>query len=101
MATHELPDDPDLEQLRTQSRELQRAVRSGDAAALALVGEHHPDGAPDPTAAAAFGLAAAQLPVARRYGFASWARLKHHLDVVAEHSWRPDAPSADDGPTAE
>jgi hypothetical protein len=37
MATAALPQDPDLGQLRNQARELQRAVRTGDPAALARV----------------------------------------------------------------
>jgi DNA-binding GntR family transcriptional regulator len=46
MPTIPLPQDPDLGQLRNQARELQRAVRAGDPAALALVREFHP--APHP-----------------------------------------------------
>ncbi len=38
-----LPQDPDLGQLRNQARERQRAVRSGDADALAVVAELYPD----------------------------------------------------------
>ncbi len=34
MATAALPRDPDLDQLRNQARELQRAVRRGEPAAL-------------------------------------------------------------------
>ena len=37
MATAALPRDPDLDQLRTQARELQRAVRSGTPEALTRV----------------------------------------------------------------
>jgi ankyrin repeat protein len=43
MPTIPLPQDPDLEQLRKQARELQRAVRAGDQTALALVAEFHPN----------------------------------------------------------
>jgi hypothetical protein len=76
-----LPDNPSLDRLRRQSRDLQRAVRAGDPAALALVTEHHPAGLPaDP---GRFPLTAAQHVVARRCGFTSWPRLKHYLDVAA------------------
>jgi hypothetical protein len=34
MAVALLPQDPDLDQLRNQARELQRAVRRGESAAL-------------------------------------------------------------------
>ena len=92
MPTTPLPERPDLSSFRRQARTLQRAVRAGDAAALARAAEHHPGGAPaDP---AAFPLAAAQLVVAREYGFASWPRLRRYLDVVAEYGWDSVAASA-------
>ncbi len=46
MATAALPQDPDLDQLRNQARELQRAVRSGEPAALTRVSRWHPDAPP-------------------------------------------------------
>lgn len=80
-----LPDRPHLDSFRRQARALQRAVRASEPAALARAAEHHPDGVPaDP---AAFPLAAAQLLVAREYGFASWPRLRRYLDVVADYGW--------------
>jgi hypothetical protein len=82
-----LPDHPSLDHLRRQARTLQRAVRAGDAEALALVRRHHGDAA-DP-----FPLSTAQLVLAREYGFASWPRLKHHVDVVTAYRWDPEAPS--------
>ncbi|MGI5241605.1 ankyrin repeat domain-containing protein [Dactylosporangium sp. CA-139066] len=78
-----LPDRPDAERLRRRARELQRAVRNGDQDALARAAEHHPD----LPAAETFALSAAQLVVAREYGFASWPRLKRFLDTVDEHGW--------------
>jgi ankyrin repeat protein len=85
--------DPDLEQLRKKARELQRAVRSGDPDALALVAEFHPDGPPNAT----FQLSAAQLVLARKYGFASWPRLRRHVEIVTSSTWQParPAPGAD------
>jgi hypothetical protein len=41
MATAALPQDPDLDQLRRQARELQRAVRRGERAALTRVSRWH------------------------------------------------------------
>ena len=58
-----LPDEPSLEQLRNQAKDLRRAVLEGDRGALAEVAERCA-GAPAP-----FPLHAAQLVVARRYGF--------------------------------
>jgi hypothetical protein len=77
--------DPDLGQLRKKARELQRAVRSGDPGALALVAEFHPDGPPS----ARFQLSAAQLVLARQYGFASWPRLRRHVEIVTSSTWQP------------
>jgi ankyrin repeat protein len=80
-----LPDEPSLEQLRNQAKDLRRAVQEGDAEALAELAERFPDGAPDPLP-----LHTAQLVVARRYGFPSWARLKRHIQVIEHYSRFPD-----------
>jgi hypothetical protein len=79
--TISLPDDPSFEHLRGQARALHRAVRAGDAAAIARVRQSF--GAPPEP----FPLATAQLVVAREYGFASWARLKRHVDVIDRYRW--------------
>jgi hypothetical protein len=66
----QLPDRPDLRQLRRQAKELQRAAARGDAVAttrLRAVGDR-------------VTLSAAQLALAREYGFASWPRLKAEVD---------------------
>src|SRR6185437_1678864 len=101
-----LPQDPDLGQLRKQARELQRAVRVGDQAALALVAEFHPDPADQETLVSAaatgtFPLSAAQLVIARRYGFARWPRLHRHVVVVTARCWTPGAPPAGEAPLAD
>jgi ankyrin repeat protein len=84
----DLPDEPSYEQLRNQAKDLRRAVLAGEPAALAEVAEHFPD-APAP-----FPLHAAQLVVARRYGFPSWARLKRHVEVIERYSRFPDRMTA-------
>jgi ankyrin repeat protein len=69
MAT--LPALPNLDQLRHQAKDLLRAAQSGDAAAaaqLAAVSDR-------PT------LSAAQVVVARSYGFLSWPRLKAEVEA--------------------
>jgi hypothetical protein len=86
MPTVPLPAAPSLEQLKKQAKDLQRAVRSADTHALVLVAEHHPDGSPTSVAASRFPLDAAQLVVARRYGFVSWPRLKHHVQTITRSS---------------
>jgi ankyrin repeat protein len=81
MPTRHLPDDPSLEHLKKQAKTLLKQVQAADPEALALVAEFHPT--------AVDGLAGAQLVVARRYGFASWARLVHHLELVEHYSRSP------------
>uniref|UniRef100_UPI0024542435 hypothetical protein n=1 Tax=Nocardia brasiliensis TaxID=37326 RepID=UPI0024542435 len=83
MPVQRLCDNPDLEHLRKQAKALRKAAAAGDPAALALFAEFHPD------PAAPVQLAGAQLVTARRYGFASWPRLKQHIDVVARYSRSP------------
>ncbi|MFI9848616.1 ankyrin repeat domain-containing protein [Nonomuraea sp. NPDC051941] len=100
MPTLGMPDRPHLDSFRRQARALQRAVRAGDPDALARLARHHPGGVPDN--AGGLRLSAAQLVVAREYGFASWPRLTRYLETVAEHGWDPrldTAPAAD--PAAE
>ena len=101
MPTVALPNEPSLEQLRRQAKELRDSVRAGEARGLALVAEHHPHGRPDDGALAKFSLSSAQLVIARRYGFASWPRLKRHLDVVAQFMRAPGKVEAADNPIDE
>ncbi|GAA2909773.1 hypothetical protein Acy02nite_25310 [Actinoplanes cyaneus] len=82
MPVLDMPDRPDLDNFRRQARSLQRSARAGDPAATARLGEHFPGGVPGGPP-----LAAAQLVVAREYGFASWPRLRRYLATVAEHGW--------------
>jgi len=65
-----LPEQPSLEQLRNQARDLRNE-----------------SGSP---------LWEAQLAVARRYGFTSWTRLKRHVEVVTRYSRFPDRVSTYD-----
>ncbi|MGH3289574.1 MAG: hypothetical protein ACRDPD_33675, partial [Streptosporangiaceae bacterium] len=84
----DLPDEPSYEQLRNQAKDLRRAVLAGEPAALAEVAEHFP------AAPAPFPLHAAQLVVARRYGFPSWARLRRHVEVIERYSRFPERMAA-------
>jgi uncharacterized protein YjbI with pentapeptide repeats len=65
----ELPGRPNIDQLRRQARELHRAAADGEPAALARVRAF----------SERVSLSAAQLAVAREYGFASWPAL--HAEV--------------------
>ena len=60
-----------LEQLRKQAKDLLRAARSGDVAALERLGMREPK------------LAHAQHRIAHENGFASWPQLVHHLRPVS------------------
>ena len=82
MPSCSLPGDPSLEHLKAQAKQLQRRVREREADALELVREFHPRLAAldaQGSEAGAFSRADAQLVVARRYGFASWNRLRRHM----------------------
>jgi hypothetical protein len=82
-----LPGNANLEQLRNGAKAFQRAVRAGDPGAAELVREFHPR-PPEP---ARFRRADAQLVVARQFGFASWPKLKAHLELVAGYARSPHA----------
>jgi hypothetical protein len=65
-----LPARPDLDQLRRQARELHRVALAGDASALRRLRQ----------VSGTVGLSAAQLAIAREYGFASWPKLKAEVE---------------------
>jgi ankyrin repeat protein len=77
LPTRRMREHPDLEQLKRQAKQLLRAFKAGDPAALTEVEQHY-DGAQ----AATFALHDAQLVIARSYGFDSWPRLKAYVDGV-------------------
>jgi hypothetical protein len=80
----QLPGRPDTDQLRRQARELHRAAAGGDTSALARLRQ----------VSDKVTLSAAQLAVARDYGFPSWPRLK----AEAERRRAEAAPPGPDAP---
>jgi hypothetical protein len=80
-----LPLHPDLDQLKRQAKELLRAIRDGDATAIAQLRQHHPEQI-DP---ASVKLADAQLVLARTYQAQSWTRLVQACRLV-DAIWRDD-----------
>ena len=78
-----LPARPSLPQLHKQAKDLLRLYRSGDLGAverLRAAGVKSSDAADSKTAGSRpMTLADAQLTLAREYGFANWAALKHHI----------------------
>ncbi len=73
-----LPPRPHADHLRRQARELLRALQAHDPAALARAAPYRPG--PQPR------LTAAQLVVAREYGFASWPQLMLEVERRAASS---------------
>jgi Family of unknown function (DUF5990)/Domain of unknown function (DUF5655) len=86
----QLPDRPDIDQLRRRARELHRAAAAGDARALGRLRQ----------VSDKVTLSAAQLAIARDYGFPSWPRLKAAAERrrAAAAPASPDAPADDPAP---
>src|SRR4030095_16769680 len=85
MPDRRLPVRPDLDQLHRQAKEFLRAVRTGDAGAIAELREYHAESI-DPAGAKR---ASAQLVLARSYQASSWTRLVHAVQL-ADAIWRDD-----------
>ena len=86
MSTRSLPARPNLDQLKRQANELQEAHRLGDVSAAARIAAHHPrrtSWPPEQVLAKRLMTADAQLVIAREYGFADWAALRHHVETIA------------------
>jgi ankyrin repeat protein len=73
-----LPSGIDLQQYKTQAKELLRGIRSRDADALARLRAHHP-AMKSAECVELARLAHAQLVIARENGFASWPRFQDYL----------------------
>src|ERR1044072_653623 len=80
-----LPVRPNLEQLKHQAKDLLRAIRSGDAAAIEEFNHFHPS----PPAPGEAKLADAQFALARSYQAPSWTRLVQACQLV-DAIWRDD-----------
>lgn len=78
----ELPLAASIEQQKKLARELLDAARAGEPAALARFHALHPRIAADASPSRRLALHDAQLVIAREYGFASWPRLKAHIDTA-------------------
>jgi hypothetical protein len=75
--TRRLPQNPNLEQLRKQAKDLLEQYRAEDPAAAAEIQKF--EYSPDPST---FALHDAQRVLARAYGFESWPKLKAFVDGV-------------------
>jgi ketosteroid isomerase-like protein len=87
-----LPGNANLEQLKKRAKSFQRAVRAGDAGAAEFVREFHPrlrDAQPGSRELNGFTRTDAQLVISRQFGFASWPKLRAHLELVARYARSP------------
>lgn len=86
-----LPDRPDLRQLRTQAKELRRALAEGDPVAFDRVLKSHPKLAGRSTEdikGHELSLRDAQVSIAREHGFESWRDLVSELEGDQVGRWR-------------
>lgn len=86
-----LPDHPDLDQLRTQAKELKRALEQGSESAFDRILESHPKFAGRPTDRLEgwkFSLRDAQVTIARELGFQSWKSLLAQVEGGTVDRWR-------------
>lgn len=87
-----LPEQPNLEHLRKQAKDLLRQYRAHDPAALATFRQHLPaakDRSDAELSMARLGLRDAQSCIARQYGFPSWRELKHHVEKKKSDGAQP------------
>ena len=94
MPVKPLPDNPNLEHLKYQAKDLLKDHAAHLAAAAQRIREFHPRWANARDAdifTATFRLSDAQLVIARERGFPSWARLKRHVEkpTPADHLHLP------------
>src|SRR5258708_25457027 len=77
MMSRELPNKPNLEHLKNQAKDLLRNVQQGDPAAAERFRFLASFSTPE-----SLKLADAQHVIARDYGFASWPKLKEHVESL-------------------
>jgi len=83
MPVRRLPDNPSLEHLKYQAKDLLKDHAARNAAAAQRIREFHPDwrkSSDTEIFAPNFRLSDAQLTIAREYGFLSWPRLKRRIE---------------------
>src|SRR6516225_676398 len=83
-------ENPDIDQLKRQARELLEAYRAQSPDAVIEVTAYHRDASPD-----TFALHDAQFVLARSYGFESWPKLKAAVDGVTAKKLHEAAESGD------
>jgi hypothetical protein len=94
--TRAMREDPDLDQLKRQAKELLDAYRAQQPEAAAEVNFYHRTATPD-----TFALHDAQFALARSYGFESWPKLKAAVDGVTAKKLHEAVERGDLGATRE
>lgn len=105
MPARPLPDSPDLDQLRRQAKDLLRAARAADAAALARfrILPSFTNASDAELARASLALHDAQSVLAREHGFPSWNDLRERVEELTlgfDDAVRELVEAATDGRTA-
>jgi hypothetical protein len=78
-----LPAHPNLRHLKQQAADLRAAHRNGNPDAIRRISEFHPrfgDAPQNAIASATIAQSDALLTIAREYGFASWPKIKQHVE---------------------
>jgi ankyrin repeat protein len=88
--TRAMRENPDLDQLKRQAKELLEAYRASSPDAVAEVAAYHRTATPE-----TFALHDAQFVLARSYGFESWPKLKAAVDGVTAARLHEAAESGD------
>src|SRR5580704_4638662 len=89
-------ENPDLDQLKRQAKELLEAYRASSPEAVAEVAAYHRSATRE-----TFALHDAQFVLARSYGFESWPKLKAAVDGVTAAKLHEAAESGDLGTARE
>ena len=84
MDARQLPVRPNLEQYRTQAKELLKACKAGSVDAVQRIHRSHPraDKLSEPDTPSKFALSDAQLAIAREHGFESWPKFARYIEEV-------------------
>ena len=90
--TRAMRENPDIDQLRRQARELLEAYRAQSPDAVVEVGAYHRTTTPD-----TFALHDAQFVLARSYGFESWPKLKAAIEGVTTKRMHEAVKTGDPG----
>src|SRR5215471_1881303 len=80
--TRAMRENPDIDQLKRQAKELLEAYRASSPEAVAEVTAYHRTSSPGKATPETFALHDAQFVLARSYGFESWPKLKAGVDGV-------------------